>query len=603
MGAINKVLVRSRKNKAFACIQEQRFQEAKDIYTEICRIDKQDAEVWLMLGAVNGQLGLYDEAVSCCRKAVALRPDYVDAHYNLAQAYMHLFRFTEAVAGYRQVLRLQPEHLDALNNLGYALEKLGDYQEALSCYRKAVKIRPDFAEAYCNLGNLLINLGQGAEGEGIQFLRLAIQLKPQYTKTYKYLGLALDSAGRTDEALECFDKILTAEPGNPEILACKALAYEKRREYEKAYDLLRPHLEGATRDVNILLAYAAISRHVDRRDEALSLLARALAESRVKPDEALAVNFMLGKLYDAKGDYDLAFRHFEQGNALKRVNYDPESTVREFDEMMTFFSREFFERQPHAQHGSDRPVFIVGMPRSGTTLVEQILASHPRVFGAGELVYIGTLANKLPVQLNSNLGYPRCLVSLTQERSEALAKQYLDHLHDLSPDAARVTDKMPHNFQYLGLIELLFPHAHIIHCQRNPLDTCLSIFSYDFNAMHGYATKLEWLGQYYRKYEALMAHWKKVLTVPFMEIGYEDLVADQERLTRKLVEFCGLEWDDRCLRFHENKRSVNTPSYDQVRRPIYKKSVARWKHYERHLEPLMQALDVYSADRDRLPTE
>ena len=601
MGTINKALVRSRKNKAFACIQEQRFQEARDLYTEISRIDKQDAEVWLMLGAVNGQLGLYDEAVSCCRKAAALRPDYVEAHYNLAQAYMHLFRPAEAAAAYRQVLRWQPEHLDALNNLGYALEKLGNYQEALSCYRNAVKIRPNFAEAYCNLGNLLLNLGQGADGEGMQFLRLAIQLKPQYTKTYKYLGLALDGAGRTDEALACFDKILAAEPGNPEIVACKALAYEKRREYEKAYDLLRPHLESGTEDINILQAFAPISRHVNRRDEALSLLANALSEGRVKQDEALAVNFSLGKLYDEKGNYDLAFRHFEQANALKRVTYDPENTMRQFDEMMAFFSREFLARQPHAQHGSDRPVFIVGMPRSGTTLVEQILASHPQVFGAGELTNIAEIANNLSARLNTNLDYPRSLLRLTQEPTESLARQYLDLLQKLSPDAARVTDKMPHNFQYLGLIELLFPRAHIIHCQRDPMDTCLSIYSYDFNAMHGYATKLEWLGQYYRKYEALMAHWKKVLTIPMMEISYEELVADQERLIRKMIEFCGLEWDDRCLRFHENKRSVNTPSYDQVRRPIYRKSVARWKHYEQHLMPLRQALDAYSTDNSQSP--
>ena len=237
-----------------------------------------------------------------------------------------------------------------------------------------------------------------------------------------------------------------------------------------------------------------------------------------------------------------------------------------------------------------RPVFIVGMPRSGTSLTEQILASHPEVFGAGELNDINESIAKLPAMIRNNNTYPGCIKDLNQEIADKLAQEYLTRLDSFSTEKKRITDKMPHNFVNLGLISLLFPEARIIHCLRDPRDTCLSLYFQDFGWIHPYATRLENLGNYYVQYKRLMKHWTSVLDTPILTIQYEDIISDQEHISRELVNFCGLDWHDDCLQFYASTRTVATASYDQVRQPIYKKSIGRWKNYEKHLDPLTMAL-------------
>jgi hypothetical protein len=246
---------------------------------------------------------------------------------------------------------------------------------------------------------------------------------------------------------------------------------------------------------------------------------------------------------------------------------------------------------PRARVQSDRPIFIVGMVRSGTSLVEQILASHPAVYGAGELPDVTEITRALPGLLGTDDRYPEFLPILNQEAVDSMACRYLDRLNQIAPGAMRVTDKMPGNFMYLGLIELLFPGARIIHCMRDPVDTCLSAYFQDFSNNHPYAYDLSNLGAFYRGYLKLMAHWRKVLHLPLLEVRYEDLVADQERISRTLIEFCGLEWDSRCMQFHDSRRFVETASHDQVNRPLCHHSIARWKNYERHLAPLLAELN------------
>ena len=238
------------------------------------------------------------------------------------------------------------------------------------------------------------------------------------------------------------------------------------------------------------------------------------------------------------------------------------------------------------------PVFIVGMPRSGTTLAEQILASHPQVFGAGELPDIDDISRQLERVVPGNLKYPDCMELAAADTLRAARDGYLRKLADLSSGAHRVTDKMPHNFEHLGLIAALFPNARIVHCIRNPLDTCLSIYFNDFNAGHGYATDLGMLGEHYNEYHRMMMHWKNVLPIKIFDLVYEDIIRDQEQISRQLLAYCGLDWDPACLEFYKNKRTVSTFSYDQVRKPIYTGSVERWRRYEKFLEPLIKALSV-----------
>ena len=314
---------------------------------------------------------------------------------------------------------------------------------------------------------------------------------------------------------------------------------------------------------------------------------------RLTDRQRFLLHFAAGRLLDRVGSYDEAFENYRIGNRLFGADFSCRDLANTVDKHVAVYNKEFMRRAPRASHGSQRPVFIVGMPRSGTTLVEQILSIHPEVYGAGELEDINWMAISLPKTLASSSSYPDCVPELTVDACDQLAAQYLDRLSALAPDAARlVTDKMPGNYFHLGLVVLLFPEARIIHCTRDPLDICLSCYFQSFIQAnnHQYAYNLEHLGCAYRQYQRLMNHWKHVLDVPFMDVSYEELVADQERVTRELLAFCGLPWDERCMRFYESKRNVVTASYDQVRRPLYSSSIGRWRHYEKHLEPLRRAL-------------
>jgi hypothetical protein len=337
--------------------------------------------------------------------------------------------------------------------------------------------------------------------------------------------------------------------------------------------------------------FADICHRVNRCPDAVAWLEEILADGLSERNDEARLHFCLGKIFDGMGEFDKAFAHFELGNTLKRVNFGASHYTEEMDALKRFFTPTMLASLPRASNRSELPVFIVGMPRSGTTLVEQILASHPAVFGAGELEDINRLVRMLPSRLGGDTEYPQCLTNLGQELLDTMAQTYLDRLHGLANGALRVTDKMPHNFMSLGIIELMFPHARVIHCLRDPLDTCLSIHThYDFNEHHGYAFDLRSLGEYYRKYLELMDHWRAVLSIPIFDLCYEDLISDQEGKSRALVEFCGLEWDPACLRFYESRRVANTMSHDQVRQPVYTKSIGRWKNYRRYLEPLNTAL-------------
>lgn len=590
--AMNRSVLRTRRKKAIDCARQGRFEEARKLLSAVCRAEPRDAEALCLLGAVSGQLGDYERALDCCRKATLLQPDYAEAWYNLAQACMHCNRFGEAANAYRKVVGLAPDYADAHFNLGFALEQTGDYEAAARSYRKAIDIRPDHVEAYCNLGNLLNNLAQGSREEGINYLRVAVRLAPRNPQARLYLGRALTQAGRIDEALEHYGTILEHAPHDTEAIAAMAVALEKQGDFDQALALLSPHLDKA--DGHIANAFSLVAPHFDRAPEAIELLDRALRAGSLEREDSRTLHFRLGALLDKAGDYGRAFEHFRQANAIKRSDYEPRETLAQFDEIEAFFEASRLAGLPRSGNDSTLPIFIVGMPRSGTTLVEQILDSHPDVHGAGELVLLEETLRTVTAHSRSRHGYPACLEDASESALAAAAASHLEKLREYAPQASRIVDKMPHNFKYLGLIELLFPSARVIHCRRHPMDTCLSIYTYDFNARHGYATELEWLGQYYRRYLALMEHWKQVLHIPLLDISYEDMIEDQEGTTRRLIDFCDLPWDERCLDFHKNRRSVNTISYDQVRRPIYRKSVARWRHYETELEPLRRALEADS---------
>lgn len=552
MDTTGSIVARKKKRQAQALLAENRLQEAKELYLQLCRIDQEDPGNWAMAGVVMGRLGEMQQAATCFQRAIALRPGFTDAHYNLGKALKAMGQLETAVSSYETALRLRPDWADALYNLGNVLDLLGRLREAETCYRRVLAITPDYPKAQKALGNVLMLLG------------------------------------RLDESLDCFERLGKANPGSVDARLGKAKVLERRGETDQAVVIARQLIESGARNLELDLLYASLCG----TEEAIARLEWWLGSESQEIDRPLLVtlHFRLGELYDRQQDYRSAFQHFQTANRLKARTFDMPGFSSFLGDMISVFTPEFMSTAPRATHGSARPIFILGMPRSGTTLVEQILASHPEVHGAGELEEIRQISLEM-LKINENGKIVAgCLDDLTADTCNRFAARYLDLLDGLAGGAARVTDKMPQNFIGVGVIALLFPGARIIHCRRDALDTCLSCFVNDFGATHDYATDLATLGAYYGEYRRVMHHWKDVLGIPMLEVDYEALVGDQESVTRSMLDYCGLEWDERCLRFHDNKRTVSTSSYGQVRRPIYSRSIGRWRNYEPWLKPLIESL-------------
>jgi hypothetical protein len=307
--------------------------------------------------------------------------------------------------------------------------------------------------------------------------------------------------------------------------------------------------------------------------------------------EIKGLNFAVGKVLDGMSLYDEAFEHYKAGNEAISYLYDSLSNTQNITDIIEIFTPALFMNTPAAKVRGKKPIFIIGMPRSGTSLTEQIMAAHSNVHAAGELTTLFDVSSKMKNDLGGEKAYPFYVKNISQKDTDEMAGSYLKKLESFSVDAEYVTDKMPHNFYLLGLIQLLFPDAKIIHCKRDPMDTCLSIYFQDFSEVHKYAKDLFNIGTHYYQYKRLMDHWKQVLSIPILDINYEDLVENQEATTRRILEFCGLDWEESCLQFHKVNRTIDTASFDQVRQPLYKKSVERWKNYEKYLDDLKKGLE------------
>jgi len=495
-------------------------------------------------------------------------------------------------------LSAQVDDRDVWRQLGRFRLEQGRHSEAAACLRRAVGAGPATAEDHYLLG--LATQSSGNRAEAIGCYRQALRLAPDNIELTMRLASAYTGLD-DDKAVFFFGKALELQPGHPLATIGLASVHAYKGDAAAAYEVLAPSLRRKPVDLRVAAAFADICRPLQRCREAMELLEGALAGEHDDASRRRA-HFALGKLYDRQAEYSRAFDHFAKANLLAHRRYSPAQDAALFEGMISCMDAAFFARAPRArQHGGwKRPVFIVGMPRSGTTLVEQILAADASVHGAGELGELGALVASLPAEVGDALGYPSCLSRLDEQVLDRLAERYVSHVSDISPAAAAmVVDKMPDNFRFLGFVELLFPGARVVHCKRDPIDTCLSCYFQDFEGGHAYSYDLRSLGIYYRMYERLMAHWKSVLGLAIMDVQYEELVEEPERTSRSLLEFCGLEWSPECLRQFDNRRSVMTASFDQVRQPIYRHSVGRWRNYEEYLQPLREGLaqGVVRADR------
>ena len=610
------------RRRARDLLHRGQFDSAKALFEDLVQKNPQDAEAHYSLGAIAGQQRRFEDAIRHLRQAVQLQPDALVALCGLGAAYKALGRFGEAEGTFREALRLQPAYPEVLLALADMLVHQKRFAEAERYFREVLRLQPKTAAAYHGLGEIhnvrreieeevrcyrqalaidakrpltRYRLGvalqvMGAMDEAVEEYEKAVRLQPDFAPAFQAAGTALSKLGRRSEARAAFHKAHELSPDYLDPILSEADLLEQEGETERAYAMLAPLLERGVRHPTLGVVLANVSRRLNCSQEAIDYLEGLLVDINSPVGGREQVHFALGKLYDSSGLYDEAFAHYRQANDLRPKRFVPDEHATAYTSLMQIFDRKFVMQAPRASISTDKPIFIVGMPRSGTTLTEQILASHPDAFGAGELRDIGNFVTELVNRKGGKVGYPDCFRTLSREVLTDFARRYVAHLHKLAPDARRVVDKMPQNFQALGFISLLFPEARMIHCVRDPRDTCLSIYFQLFTESIRFSNDLMHIGLYYRQYERLMKHWGQVLDLPMLEVRYEDLIANQEAGSREIVAFAGLEWDDRCLAFHRTKRTVVTCSYDQVRQPIYTSSAGRWQRYERHLAPLLEAL-------------
>ena len=574
------------KSSAASMLASGQAVRALELLEPLCRSRAGDAEAWMLLGCAYGALGDSSQAIRCLSRAVKLRPSLAAAHSNLGIALKTAGRLGEAVESYRRAIRLEPDNASFHGNLGNALAEQGKLDDAVMALSRAVALRPNDASLHYNLGNVLRE--RGSLSGAADAYRKALELRPDMQAARNSLGNVLTGMGELEQAMQCYEAVLAQMPGSLDALCGKVRVLDKQGRFDEALGLVRPHLEDKAPHAALAATFAEMAHHVSGEDKAIEWLEHLLARGGWGHKEAVRLHFALGKLHDRAGRYDDAFSQYRAAHALYVVDFDIKGFSESVDALIDAFSPNGLDSLPGSGLQNDTPIFIIGMPRSGTTLVEQILASHPRIGGGGERDDITEFVQSLEEE--GGKPYPACVRALSSERLREFASDYIERLCSVSPQARYVTDKMPHNFLHLGLIQLLFPKARVIHCVRDPRDTCLSCYFQNFSGYHPYVHDLATLGRYYCEYQRLMRHWESVVNLPSMRVRYEDLIADQEKVTRELIDFCGLEWDDACLHFHETRRTTTTSSYDQVRQPLYSRSIGRWKHYQRHLGPLIEAL-------------
>jgi tetratricopeptide (TPR) repeat protein len=534
------------------------------------------AEAHNNLGHALLDLGQFEEAAVSCRRAVDLKPLFAGAHDNLGGALLSLGRIDDALASYRRALAIDPQFAEAHSNMGNALLENGRAGEALASYRRALLISPGFAEAHNNLGNALRSFGQ--LDDAAASYRRALAFNPQFAAAHCNLGITLRLQGHTAEAQTSCRNALAIDPQSAATFAVLAESSADRGEFADAQDLFKRAIS-IEPDSPEAWAGLARLRKMTESDAPWLVQAERIVGKRLSPQREICLRYAIGKYFDDVKEYEHAFIHFRRANELtklRRAKHDRAQLTRTVDLVTHSYDRRWLSQPRTGAIDSRRPVFIVGMLRSGTTLAEQILASHPAVFGAGELTF---WSNASAV---ANASAAADAVPLTP------AGEYLRLLQKLSPNALRVIDKMPTNFPFLGMIHAALPNARVIHMRRNPLDTCLSIYCQHFETAVSYANDLEDLVHYYSEYLRVMEHWRATLPDDMiLDVPYEGLVADQETWSRKMLEFIGLPWDPHCLEFHTANRTVITASKWQVRQKMNASSIGRWRNYEKFLTPLL----------------
>jgi len=578
-------LVLAQTNLGVALFDEGRLDEAEQVHLRALALAPQALQSLNNLGSIERARRRRHAAVGWYRKVLEIAPHHVEALGNLGAVLVELDRAQEAMPVLEQGLALAPQSAELLNNLGLACLKLERLESARSLFERTLALRPDYPEALTGLASALNRLELSEQAQAL--LERALVLAPHKVDSWCQLGAVLTERGRAAEAAQAYERALQLETDSIDALNGLAHLHLEGGRLDEAQSLAHQALaiDPDSLDGRFLMTQIRKVRPDDGQAQALERIlegADALSETK-----RVSLHYALGKCFDDTQDYDRAFGHFLQGARIKRgqLAYDPAEDDRLTQDIIETFDAELLQRLSGAGDASAAPVFVLGMPRSGTTLTEQILASHPQVHGAGELTDLAEVVQA------AQQPYPSLMRDLSHQALTQMGAEYVRRLRLHNAQATHITDKMPANYFFVGMIGLMLPKAKVVHVRRNPVDTCVSCFTRLFNRHQDATYDLAELGRHYVNYHRLMRHWRQVLPQgAFYEVDYEALVADLEPQARGLIAHVGLPWDEACLKFHENKRAIRTASVTQVRQPLYASSVARWRHYERFLQPLLDEL-------------
>ncbi len=562
-----------------------RPQEAEAACRHVIGLDSKHAEAHNNLAVSLEVQGRLDEAREAAERAIGLNPEYVEAHINLGNILIRADEPAQAAESYRAAIVINPETLMARANLSIALRQAGDLEGAEAECREALDLNAEFAEGHNSLGNVLKEKGDWPGAKDA--FQAAMVCRPGFMEAHLNLAAATFKGGDLDGALAHYRDILETHENLAEahgaigvVLLAGARLDEAEDHFRKAV-VLKPGFGDAQYNL-------ATARGKDLGEPEITAIRDALKDKRLLDADRAKLHFALGEINDQRGNFDTAFADFEAGNELRKDmlarkghSFDGDDFDKRVDAIIDVYDAALFEKFDGGGDLTDKPVFVVGVPRSGTTLVEQIAACHPQAVGKGETEALPNVC-----------GEDDALARADENGLAEKAGAYLSALTKDAEDAARVIDKWPFNFLYLGQIQLLFPNAQVVYCRRDPLDVGISCFRQYFTAPQAWSCDLEHIGRFQRASERLMEHWKETTGLSILELQYEDMIADQEGTSRRLIEFLGLDWDAACLDFHSSDRTVLTASNWQVRQPLYASAVGRAKSYEKYMGPLKKGLGV-----------
>lgn len=569
------------------CVNSQRPREAVDCIAKALRADPADAQAHANIGLAYKDLGKAGKAAEHLQESVRLDGRNPVALNNLGNMLRLLDQPHGAIRAYDRALRLQPGFAECWSNLAAALNESGQYEPGLKAAAEALELDPQLAQAHNNRGD--IHLQQAQYEDALRCYRQAIALQPGDLTALLNLAKTQRDMDAPDAAIETLERAFEAAPGHPDAHHALGVLLEQMGDRQGAAEQFQAAIRAAP---DMALSHYYLAQISGRRssDEELAAARALLAEEDLTPNNRMYLSFALSRISEQRGDFEAAYRHLAAANKAKADArpYDDAEAAKYMNGILAATEAAVERLSTGLGHADERPVFVVGMPRSGTSLTEQILASHSAVAGAGELSYAFDAMRQ--VRQLTSLKFPDGVARLSAEQFKTLGEQYVARHSAEHLAALRIVDKSPLNFQYVGPLALALPRARFIHCHRHPVANCFAIHRIPFDLRQTYAHGLAGLGRYYSRYWQLMQRWRTLFPGRILDVRYEDTVADIEGQARRLLDFLELPFEARVLDFHRTERLVKTPSASQVREPIYQDAVDAWRRYEKHLGPLIENL-------------